>query len=160
MHGCAMSDAFCERNACTTGDCAMARMGLQPPAPPSEAFDFESWVRERWATPPSDLELAGWCGPEVPFFKGCPEPWRTLFIVTTGLAGETGEVIEHVKKLVRDGKLDREKLKLELGDQHHYWTKLVQLFGFTVAEVEQANVTKLRVRDAAVNIQQHFAEGK
>lgn len=142
---------------CPCNEAAAPCSNSGEPCVPAESF-FETWVRERWATPPSDLELAGWCGPEVPFFKGCPEPWRTLFIVTAGFAGETGEVIEHVKKLVRDGKLDREALRKELGDQHHYFVKLCQLFGFTVSEVEQANVKKLRVRDAAAYIQETYRD--
>ena len=103
---------------------------------------FEKWVLERWAGP-AVLPLEN---PRL--YVNCPEPWRTMFIVTAGFAGEAGEVVEHVKKLVRGGTLDREKLLLELGDQHHYWVKLVNLFGYTVAEVEAANVKKLEKRDA------------
>ncbi len=105
--------------------------------------DFEKWVLDRWAGP---VTLPYLTQPQM--YRACPEPWRTLFIVTMGFSGERGEVVEHVKKLVRDGKLDREALLLELGDAHHYTVKLANLFGFTMAEVEQANVRKLEARDA------------
>lgn len=69
-----------------------------------------------------------------------------LFIATCGLAGEVGEVVEHLKKFVRDGKLDREALKLELGDVLFYLTRTAQWAGFSLAEIAQANVDKLEAR--------------
>lgn len=108
---------------------------------------FEQWVDARWPGGINSI-VSNKAGARPHEMKDCPEPWRTLFIVTAGLAGETGEVVEHIKKLVRDGKLDRDALRKELGDQHHYAVKLWHMFGFTQEEIENANVEKLEERDA------------
>jgi len=73
---------------------------------------------------------------------------RSLSIMALGAAGETGEVIEHVKKFLRDGKLDREALLKEFGDQVYYWARLVKFFGFLPSEVLAANIEKLESRRA------------
>ena len=41
-----------------------------------------------------------------------------------GLAAESGEVADHIKKLLRDGKLDFASLTDELGDAIYYWACL------------------------------------
>lgn len=64
-----------------------------------------------------------------------------------GLAGETGEVVEIIKKAYYHGVgLDREKLKSELGDVLFYLDWLASLEGFTLQEVADANITKLKAR--------------
>lgn len=75
-------------------------------------------------------------------------PLRHLTIMMGGLAGEAGEVEEHLKKLVRDGVLDREALKKELGDVAFYWHTIVREFGFTEDEVLKANRKKILDREA------------
>lgn len=67
-------------------------------------------------------------------------------IAGMGLAGEAGETVEHVKKLVRDGKpLGREFL-LEAGDCLHYLTYLLGVGGYTLSDAMSANVEKLDKR--------------
>lgn len=66
--------------------------------------------------------------------------------MTAGLAGETGEVVEVLKKHVRDGKLRREDLILELGDVLHYWTRICQEFSLDPDVVMDANIRKLQLR--------------
>ena len=41
-----------------------------------------------------------------------------------GLAGEVGEVADHIKKLLRDGGSDAERFTEELGDVIYYWACL------------------------------------
>ncbi|MGJ5029068.1 nucleoside triphosphate pyrophosphohydrolase family protein [Bradyrhizobium sp. HKCCYLS2038] len=41
-----------------------------------------------------------------------------------GLVGETGEVADHIKKLLRDGGLDSDGFTEELGDVIYYWACL------------------------------------
>src|SRR5215467_5352045 len=41
-----------------------------------------------------------------------------------GLAGEAGEVANHIKKLLRDGKLETGRFTEELGDVIYYWACL------------------------------------
>lgn len=76
------------------------------------------------------------------------DPTRELTIMSLGLAGETGEVVEHVKKLIRDGSLDLPALKLELGDVVFYWARLCNHFGLKPSEVIAANIAKLDSRRA------------
>jgi len=72
---------------------------------------------------------------------------RELAIMSLGLAGETGEVIEHIKKEIRgDGPLDQEKLKLELGDVLHYLVRIASHYGISVGDVMRANIEKIEAR--------------
>jgi NTP pyrophosphatase (non-canonical NTP hydrolase) len=71
---------------------------------------------------------------------------RQLYIMSTGIGGEAGEVQELLKKSVRDGVLDPRKLKLELGDVLHYVTKIASQHGMSLQEVMDANVVKLNAR--------------
>lgn len=69
-------------------------------------------------------------------------------IMGLGIGGEAGEVQEHVKKFIRDGKVpDRDKFVWELGDVLHYLTRIASEFGYTLEEIMQANVDKLEARD-------------
>ncbi len=68
-----------------------------------------------------------------------------------GLAGETGEVIEHIKKVVRDENrtVSPERLvalKSELGDVFWYATRLTMELGLTLDEVLKGNIDKLTHR--------------
>lgn len=64
-----------------------------------------------------------------------------------GLAGEAGEVVDLIKKVVFHGhELPKEKLKGELGDVAHYWVILCHLFDLDPEEVLQENVNKLKKR--------------
>ncbi len=70
----------------------------------------------------------------------------SLTIMTMGLSGEVGEVTEHIKKLYRDGKLDKDALKKELGDVQFYLTRLMKYFGWEPSDVIAVNVDKLEGR--------------
>lgn len=67
-----------------------------------------------------------------------------------GLVGETGEVVEHIKKSRRNGgrakPLDLEKFKLELGDVLWYLTRLASEHGIELRSIATDNIEKLRVR--------------
>ncbi len=70
---------------------------------------------------------------------------------TLGLVGEAGEVAEKVKKLFRnDGgvltDVHREEIKKELGDVLWYMSALSHELGFTLDDVAEANIEKLRSR--------------
>ncbi len=72
---------------------------------------------------------------------------RELAVMTLGLAGETGEVIEPIKKEIRgDGPLDRQKLKLELGDVLHYLVRIASHYEISMTDVMRANVEKIEAR--------------
>jgi NTP pyrophosphatase (non-canonical NTP hydrolase) len=68
-----------------------------------------------------------------------------------GLAGEVGEVMEKMKKCIRDGTPRtelREFLKKELGDVLWYINALAHEFDLTLEEIAIANVEKLESRKA------------
>ena len=71
----------------------------------------------------------------------------SLIYAALGLAGETGEVVEIIKKHVFHGKaLDKEKLIDELGDVRWYLEYLCVQMGVEMAEVEERNRKKLEAR--------------
>jgi NTP pyrophosphatase (non-canonical NTP hydrolase) len=64
-----------------------------------------------------------------------------------GLAGESGEVLDMVKKCVfHEKKMDKYHLKKELGDVMWYVAMLCESFGFDLDEILQMNVDKLKAR--------------
>ncbi|WP_024655009.1 nucleoside triphosphate pyrophosphohydrolase family protein [Borrelia hispanica] len=74
-----------------------------------------------------------------------------LILTTLGLAGETGEVVEKIKKLGRDREyiLDEEYLlaiKKELGDVLWYISNLSNNLGITLEDVAITNLEKLKKR--------------
>ena len=85
-----------------------------------------------------------WFGSDETGF-GCE---RDLTVMGFGLSGETGEVMEILKKRVRDNYLDKDHLKKELGDVIYYWANLCNAFGFTPSEVLQSNIDKIEDRHA------------
>lgn len=67
--------------------------------------------------------------------------------ICMGLAGETGETIDYLKKVIFHGhELDKEKLKSELGDILWYVSNLAYLYSIDLEDVAQANVEKLNKR--------------
>lgn len=92
---------------------------------------FESWVAEHWHN-----HATG--GHRVPF----------PIVAALGLAGETGEAVELLKKHYRDGKHPGEDLKLELGDVLHYLTVIALSYGWTIRDLTDANIAKLTARYA------------
>lgn len=68
-----------------------------------------------------------------------------------GLVGEAGEVVEKVKKLIRDkggefNKDDVEAIKKELGDVLWYVSVLASEFSISLDEIAEANIKKLASR--------------
>ena len=75
-----------------------------------------------------------------------------LMYICMGLAGESGEVIEKLKKVVRndDGVVTEEKradLEKELGDVLWYLSELARALGLSLDAVAQGNITKLADRE-------------
>jgi NTP pyrophosphatase (non-canonical NTP hydrolase) len=64
-----------------------------------------------------------------------------------GLAGESAEVLDHMKKMwVYDKHIDREKVLEEMGDVLHYFTMLCIKMDVSFADVIAGNITKLQKR--------------
>jgi len=73
-------------------------------------------------------------------------PQMNIMYPALGLAGETGEVLEKIKKFYRDAVIDRDAVKKELGDVLWYVSALAGDLGFSLDDVAQANIDKLRDR--------------
>lgn len=67
-------------------------------------------------------------------------------VVALGLAGETGEVVEHLKKYLRDGVINQDALTKELGDVLSYIVLLGRYFDITLEDVMEANHQKISSR--------------
>lgn len=64
-----------------------------------------------------------------------------------GICGEAGEVVDLVKKFIFHGHpIDKDKFKLELGDQLWYISRMAAWAGLTLEEVAKANIEKLMAR--------------
>jgi NTP pyrophosphatase (non-canonical NTP hydrolase) len=64
-----------------------------------------------------------------------------------GMAGESGEVIDLVKKVIYYGKsVDREKLIAEMGDIAWYMNLMISKLDTTWSEVFERNIAKLEAR--------------
>lgn len=66
-----------------------------------------------------------------------------------GLAGESGEVVDEIKKILRDGEITPKRsdnVFLELGDQLWYWFRVCDILGFDPKDVMAGNIKKLADR--------------
>jgi len=81
-----------------------------------------------------------------------PDAGNNFIYPTLGLAGEAGEVVDKIKKLVRTkdtrsakdiSDADKLELKKELGDVLWYVSTLAAELGFELSDVAQTNVEKV-----------------
>ena len=80
-------------------------------------------------------------------YAGPDEVREKLCLGALGLAGESGEVVDQVKKFLYQGhEIDRTKMLAELGDVLWYFTLICHATGSTFREVMRGNVEKLRRR--------------
>jgi NTP pyrophosphatase (non-canonical NTP hydrolase) len=82
-----------------------------------------------------------------------PDRGSNFIYPALGICGESGEVAEKVKKIIRDkgGVLtdtDRKNIALEASDICWYLAVLAYELGFTLEEVMQMNLDKLASRQA------------
>jgi NTP pyrophosphatase (non-canonical NTP hydrolase) len=76
-----------------------------------------------------------------------------------GLAGESGEVVDLIKKDLYHGKdIDRVKLIKELGDVAWYWVALCQQYAISPSEVMQVNIEKLQQRHGGTSFDRSRSE--
>lgn len=101
-------------------------MNKQPTPDPIDLNNYSAWVSSTW------VGTQGFVG--------------DLTVCALGLAGETGEAVDVIKKYLRDGELNRQKLIMELGDLMYYWATLCEMFGLRPEDVLKANIEKLTDR--------------
>lgn len=80
-----------------------------------------------------------------------PNIGKNFVYPVIGLAGETGEVSEKIKKVIRDknGVIDddtREAIKKELGDVLWYVSQLATELGLSLDDIAENNIEKLYSR--------------
>lgn len=70
-----------------------------------------------------------------------------IFNAALGLSGEVGELNDMIKKWIFHEKpLDEEHLKKELGDVMWYVAMMSESFGWSLDEILQMNIDKLKAR--------------
>ena len=74
-----------------------------------------------------------------------PDEHKTVY-PALGLAGEAGEVANKVKKMLRDGKFDREDVAAEVGDCLWYIAALCRDLNVEMSVVAKNNIAKLKAR--------------
>uniref|UniRef100_UPI001C2E35C1 MazG nucleotide pyrophosphohydrolase domain-containing protein n=1 Tax=Staphylococcus aureus TaxID=1280 RepID=UPI001C2E35C1 len=80
-------------------------------------------------------------------FKTMGDEASTLMHAAVGVSGESGELLDAVKKhWVYKKPLDAVNVLEELGDQLFYMQKILNMFGWTWADVRMANRVKLAKR--------------
>ncbi|HHE67509.1 MAG TPA: hypothetical protein ENL33_00385 [Candidatus Parcubacteria bacterium] len=87
-----------------------------------------------------------------------PNKGNNFIYPALGLAGESGEVAEKIKKILRDkngaaGEEEREEIKKELGDVLWYLSQLATEFDLGLEEVARANLEKIFSRKKRGRIQ-------
>lgn len=80
-----------------------------------------------------------------------PQVGRNYVYPTLGLAGESGEVAEKIKKVIRDkkGKIDKEnclEIEKELGDVLWYVSQLASELKLDLDDIAEKNIEKLYSR--------------
>lgn len=80
-----------------------------------------------------------------------PDKGNNFIYPTLGLVGESGEVAEKIKKVLRDQNMTisddtRRELLKELGDVLWYLANLGVELGISFEEIAKANIEKLRSR--------------
>jgi len=92
-------------------------------------------------------------------FQRDPDPeLPSLIYCGLKLCGESGEVAEHIGKILRDdgGKITddrRQKLAKEIGDVAWYFVRICHHLGYNPSEILKVNVAKLAKRAAEGKIQ-------
>jgi NTP pyrophosphatase (non-canonical NTP hydrolase) len=95
-------------------------------------------------------EYAAWTAKVTPVRLGAAASTeeRQLTYLVLALAGEAGELADHVKNVFRDGTWDRDRLASELGDVIFYWAGLCTMAGCVPSELLERSVTTIEARIA------------
>ena len=81
--------------------------------------------------------------------QDCLKPGWLYYVM--GIAGESGEMVDKIKKLFRDknGIVDEEFKQMlikEMGDYHWYSARLCSIFDIDYSEIGKQNIEKLQSR--------------
>lgn len=73
---------------------------------------------------------------------------RELLHLALGLAGEAGEIADHLKNILRGETWDRDRLAGELGDVIYHWARLCALAGCSPSDVLDRSAKAIEARIA------------
>ena len=95
-------------------------------------------------------DYAAWAAQVARIPAGGTRDHERLSYLGLGLAGEAGEVADHVKKLLRDGETawHPDEVGEELGDLIYYWAALCAAIGRSPGDVLAASRAKIEARIA------------
>lgn len=83
----------------------------------------------------------------MPPYGNYAEHRDTLGNYALGLAGESGETVDLIKKKLHHGhEVSLEEIKNELGDVLHYLSGIATIFDISLQDVAEANLAKLSKR--------------
>lgn len=93
-------------------------------------------------------DYAAWAARIARAQADSPPDRERLSYLGLGLASEAGEVIDHIKKLLRDGDSAwrPDKVAEELGDLAYYWAALCVATGRNPSEILAASQAKIEER--------------
>lgn len=74
---------------------------------------------------------------------------RLLSYLGLGMASEAGEVATEVKKLLRDGTFDEDRVAEELGDVMYHWIRMCRLLKRDPGDILAATRAKIDAKIAA-----------
>jgi NTP pyrophosphatase (non-canonical NTP hydrolase) len=92
-------------------------------------------------------EYAAWAATIARVSRPPTTEW--LCYLGLGLAAEAGEVADHIKKLLRDSRLDEPAMIDELGDVVYYWACLCVAAGKKPSEVLETSKSRIERKVAA-----------
>ena len=108
--------------------------------------DLEAWGYYKDTTTYKDMTLSSY--QKAASSTAIYPTQHAITYPALGLAGEAGEVANKVKKIIRDGKLDKAALKGEIGDCLWYIAALCRDLNIDLGDVAKANLDKLQDRKA------------
>lgn len=90
-------------------------------------------------------------------YAGRADTWREqVSNAALGLAGESGEVADQVKKMLyhtgQPLEFHKDKLVSELGDVMYYYLKFADLMGISLGDILATNKTKLESRHPELGV--------
>ncbi len=77
-------------------------------------------------------------------WKNIPDGVDSIHFCAIGLAGEVGETLNIIKKSMRGEEINQDALELELGDSLYYLARLANYLGFSLENIAETNLEKVR----------------
>ena len=108
--------------------------------------DLEAWGYYKDSTMYKDMTLSSY--QKAAASTAIYPTQHAITYPALGLAGEAGEVANKVKKILRDGKFDREAIADEVGDCLWYIAALCRDLNVDMTELAKNNLRKLHDRKA------------